>query len=80
MSFIAHDESELVVELWEKIKEYIPQNKRDDAALTMVETFLEHVSVDYNEVAGADAHLEHAIEVIAGEEDDEDPSAIDEDM
>lgn len=73
MSLVINDETELVVELWEKMKEFINLNKRDDAAIIFVETFLDNVSFDKNEVAESDTHLENAIIVLDGEnQDDED--------
>lgn len=68
MSIGINDESELVVELWEKMKEFINVNKRDDAAVIFVETFIESsISFDKNEIAESDIHLDNAITVLDGE-------------
>lgn len=68
MTIAINDESEMIVELWEKMKEYINANKRDDAAITFVETFLESgISFDKNEIAESDTHLENAIVILDGE-------------
>lgn len=68
MSIAVNDESELVVELWEKMKEFINVNKRDDAAVIFIETFLESaISFDKNEVAESDTHLDNAIVILDAE-------------
>ena len=56
------DNTEVMVELWEKIQEFIAVNKRDDAAYIFLSTILnsETLDVDKFELIETDGHLENA--------------------
>lgn len=64
-----NNETEMTLILWEKIKEFIPQKSREDAAhqymLTIVD-YLEDVKI--HALEGEDDNLDSAISAITGEE------------
>lgn len=58
------DNTEVLVELWEKLQEFITVNKRDDAAYTFLSTILlnESLDIDKFELIESNQHLETAYE------------------
>lgn len=66
-----NNETEMVLILWEKIKDFIPANKRDDAALQMliaINSFLDEVNLQA--LLGEDEILDDAINSINEDEVD----------
>lgn len=66
-----NNETEMVLILWEKIKDFIPANKREDAAIQILDTitdFLDEVKLDA--LLGEDEILDSAIKIINEDEID----------
>lgn len=66
-----NNETEMTLILWEKIKDFIPANKREDAAIQMLDTisdFLDEVKIDA--LMGEDEILDNAIKIINEDEID----------
>jgi len=72
-------EESLIMEVWDTFKEYIPDKNKDMAATHYVDYLLgKDVEVSVLEgLTGYDPHLDSAIEVVIG--DDEDTDTYDED-
>ncbi len=78
-------DEQLIIELWDTFKDYIPEKNRDTAAAQYVD-YLVGKDVDTSElegVLGYDPHLDTAIEFVLGEdrnnEDDDDDWDSDDD-
>jgi hypothetical protein len=75
-------EESLIIEVWDTFKDYIPEKNRDTAANQFVD-FLIGRDVDTSileSVMGYDPHLDNAIELVLGEENqDDDNDSYDED-
>lgn len=66
-----NNETEMVLILWEKIKDFIPANKREDSAIQILDTitdFLDEVKLDA--LLGEDEILDSAIKIINEDEID----------
>ena len=74
-------EESLIIEVWDTFKDYIPEKNRDTAANQFVD-FLIGKDVDTSileSVMGYDPHLDNAIELVLGEENQDDDDEYDED-
>jgi len=72
-------DEELIIEVWETFKEYIPEKTRETAATQFLE-FLQSKDVDDETLEGLkgyDRHLDSAIDLILGEEGEEDDEDYD---
>ena len=65
------DDNEMIVEVWEVIRDVVPAAKREDAALRLLKVFEEH-GFDINEIEGEDSILDEALILLRDEEDGED--------
>lgn len=66
-------EEELIIEVWETFKEYIPEKNRETAASQFLE-FLQSKDVDDDTLEGLkgyDPHLDSALELVLGADDEE---------
>ncbi len=72
------DTQNLIVSLWESIKDNIPDKKRDDVATHILEVLLRYDVVedvkDLEDALGADEHLDVAIGILVEEHDEYDDS------
>ena len=67
-------DEELIIEVWETFRDYIPEKTRQTAASQFVE-FLQGHDVDLDTLEGLKGyypHLDEAIELVAGAEEEED--------
>lgn len=67
-------DEELIIEVWETFRDYIPEKTRQTAASQFVE-FLQGHDVDLDTLEGLkgyDPHLDEAIDLVVGVEEDED--------
>jgi hypothetical protein len=67
-------EEELIIEVWETFRDYIPEKSRDTAANQFLE-FLQGHDVDSETLEGLkgyDPHLDNAIDLVLGNEDEGD--------
>ena len=74
-------EEALIIEVWDTFKDYIPEKNRDTAANQFVD-FLIGKDVDTSileSVMGYDPHLDNAIELVLGEENQDNDDEYDED-
>lgn len=80
MTIRYEDHTEVMVQLWEKIQEYIPQNKKEDAAITFIKELQESdtLSIDYIELIESDSYLDSAYTLLKKEDDEEDGFDVDE--
>lgn len=80
MTIRYEDHTEVMVQLWEKIQEYIPQNKKEDAATTFIKELQESdtLSIDYIELIESDSYLDSAYTLLKKEDDEEDGFDVDE--
>lgn len=70
-------EAQLLVEVWDAIRDYLPAAKRADSALGIVRAFHEY-GFEARDLSGAldeDRDLAEALEVVAGEVDGDDEDA-----
>jgi hypothetical protein len=65
------DDNEIIVEVWEVIRDVVPVAKREDAALRLLKVFEEN-GFDINEIEGEDSILDEALILLRDEEDGED--------
>jgi hypothetical protein len=74
-------EEALIIEVWDTFKDYIPEKSRDTAANQFVDFLLgKDVDTDtLSSIMGFDPHLDHAIELVLGEENQDDNDEYDED-
>lgn len=65
------DQTEILAEIWEKIVEFIPQNKKEDAAVTFLETIISDESLEYDkiELIESNSILDAAYRQISGDDD-----------
>lgn len=62
----------LVIEIWDRIKEYIPAAKREDAAIQLISSFTEQdYDLNLKELKGNDDYLDDAIDILNEEDDEE---------
>jgi len=58
----------MLVDLWESVREQIPEKKREDIAAAMIEVLLDHNFIeeveDLKEARGTDGDLDSAIDLI----------------
>ncbi len=74
-------EEALIIEVWDTFKDYIPEKSRDTAANQFVD-FLVGRDVDtktLESIMGYDPHLDNAIELVLGDENQDDDDEYDED-
>jgi hypothetical protein len=67
-------EEELIIEVWETFRDYIPEKSRETAANQFLE-FLQGHDVDSDTLEGLkgyDAHLDNAIDLVLGNDEVED--------
>jgi hypothetical protein len=61
----------MLVDLWESVREHIPEKKREDVAATMIEVLLNHDFIEnvkeLEEAMGTDIDLDAAIVLITEE-------------
>ena len=61
----------MLVDLWETVREHIPEKKREDVAAAMIEVLLNHNFIedvkDLEEAKGTDIDLDDAIDLISEE-------------
>ena len=65
------DDNDIIVEVWEVIRDVVPAAKREDAALRLLKVFEEN-GFDINEIEGEDTILDEALTLLRDEEDGED--------
>jgi hypothetical protein len=73
-------DEQLIIEVWDVFKEYIPEKNRDTAANQFVD-FLSSKDVDENtfeSLLGYDSHLDSAIELILKEYESDEDDDLDE--
>lgn len=73
-----NNETELAINLWEKIKDFIPANKREDAAINMLDTldgFLDEFNMP--SLRGEDPILDSAISILYPEDELEEEDEFD---
>lgn len=73
----------LIIEIWDTFKEYIPEKAREMAATQYIDFLLDLVEFkDLEGFLGYDSHLDHAINEIIEQnsehDDDEDSNEVDE--
>jgi hypothetical protein len=72
-------EEDLIIEIWDTFKEYVPEKNRENAATQFIDFLLgRDVEISIiKSLAGFDPHFDAAIELIANEEgyDSEDDDA-----
>lgn len=64
-----NNETEMVLSVWEKAREYIQPNKRDDAALQIliaITNFLDDVNLE--QLVGEDDNIDYAVAAINSDE------------
>lgn len=68
---ITSDQTEILVEIWEKVQEYIPQNKREDAATVYLETLLESDTLEFDKIELIESNimLDKAYNVLVQDDD-----------
>lgn len=75
--------SNMVVDLWESVRDQIPEKKREDIAAAMLEVLLDHHIIeevkDIEEAKGSDTYLDGAIDLIIEEHSVEEETEEDED-
>jgi hypothetical protein len=72
-------DSTLLLDIWRAVEDFIPNNKKDDVAETIVALFID-ADVDkafFNEIIGEDRHIDKAIALLT--EDDEEPEEEEDD-
>jgi hypothetical protein len=72
-------EEQLIIEIWDVFKEYVPEKNREIAATQFVE-FLSGKDVDqdtFESLLGYDPHLDSAVELILKEYDLDDDDDLD---
>lgn len=65
------DDNDMIVEVWEVIRDVVPAAKREDAALRLLKVFEEN-GFDINEIEGEDSILDEALILLRDEEDGDD--------
>lgn len=70
-----HD-NEMIVEVWEVIRDVVPAAKREDAALRLLKVF-EDNGFDIGEIEGEDAILDEALQLLKDEEDEDETQELD---
>lgn len=65
------DQTEILSEIWEKIVEFIPVNKRDDAALVYLETINNDETLEFDKIELIESHtiLDSAYRILTEDED-----------
>ena len=67
-------DDQLIIEIWETFKDFIPEKNRDTAAIQFVD-FLQSRDIDddtLNSLLGYDPSLDNALELLENEEEQED--------
>jgi len=74
------EDIQVLLEAWEKLKNYIPAKDRLDAAISYVNIIDDYGAdeQDWREVFSSSSHLHQAYEEVFGEMEDEDPYSEDE--
>lgn len=58
----------MIVDLWESVRDQIPEKKREDIAAAMLEVLLDHHIIeqvkDIEDAKGSDTYLDEAIDLI----------------
>jgi hypothetical protein len=60
----------MLLDIWHAIEDYIPANKKDELAETLVALFLDN-DEDLTDVYGEDRHLDKAIDTLVEDTDEE---------
>lgn len=67
-----NSESKLFLEMWDYVRDVIPAAKREESALHLLQLFEDHgYEIRPGDIQGEDQYLDHAIEAIGFETDDE---------
>lgn len=69
------DDNEMIVEVWEVIRDVVPPAKREDAALRLLKVFEEN-GFDIGEIEGEDSILDEALHLLKDEDSDEDTEEL----
>jgi len=67
-------DGEVLLEIWRTVEDFIPNNKKDDVAETIVALFID-ADVDsdfFIEIHGEDRHLDKAIDSLTEVDEEED--------
>tara|TARA_X000000950_G_scaffold26108_1_gene28133 strand:- start:27071 stop:27325 length:255 start_codon:yes stop_codon:yes gene_type:complete len=75
------DELDVILEVWERLVEYIPDKDKDAAAVSFV-SYLDNIHLDgqdWEKVKEADVRLSDAYTELFGEDEEEDAFSDDED-
>jgi len=75
------EDIQVLLEAWQKVKNYIPAKDRLDAAISYVNLIDDYGAdeQDWREVFSSSSHLHQAYEEVFGEMEEEDPYSEDED-
>ena len=75
------EDIQVLLEAWQKVKNYIPAKDRLDAAISYVNLIDDYGAdeQDWREVFSSSSHLHQAYEQVFGEMEEEDPYSEDED-
>jgi hypothetical protein len=66
-------EAQVVIEIWDSVRDFIPANKRLDIAENILKSFADYgfEANDLHEIIDEDKDLEEAFEIIFSDQDDE---------
>jgi hypothetical protein len=64
------EESKLVIEVWEVMRDVLPPARREDAALRLLKVFEEN-GFKIDEIEGEDSILDEALHLLRDEEDED---------
>jgi hypothetical protein len=66
------NETKLLLEIWQNVRDIIPTNRREDSALMILKAFEEYgFDIDQNELHGEDEYLDAALDISHDCEDTE---------
>ena len=67
-------DTSIVLDVWEVLNEYLPTNKKEDAANKLIKVFSDHAFDidDLEQVRGEDTYLDMALDHFAETDPDED--------
>lgn len=57
-----NSESQLVLDMYEALKESVPSKNREDFAIKMLKTFEDYLAFSEEDILGEDKHLDSAVE------------------
>jgi hypothetical protein len=65
-----NENTTLILDIWDRIKDYIPNSKKEDAAIQLLSTFIDNdYDLKLNELKDNDDYLDSAIDILNEEED-----------